>query len=118
MEKITSIKKNHLFSQLYNKGKSHVSQNVVVYLRKNSSLDGAVLGITASKKLGGAVERNRARRIIKEAYRILIKEEPALNHKKAYIVIVARKRCFLPKTSMWDIYRDLKASFCELGLLS
>ena len=29
------------------------------------------IGVTAAKKIGGAVQRNRARRIIKEAYRNL-----------------------------------------------
>jgi len=84
---------------------------VAVYFRKNR-LNVNRLGITASKKIGGAVQRNRARRIIKEAYRLT---EPRLN-KGFDIVIVARKKAVYGK--MWDIKKSLIYAFERSTLLS
>lgn len=64
-----SLKENHLFRRLYNKGKSSAGRYVVVYCRKNG-LKTNRLGITAGTKLGHAVVRNRIRRRIREAYRL------------------------------------------------
>lgn len=64
-----SLKQNHLFRRLYNKGKSSAGRCVVVYCRKNG-LSINRLGITAGTKLGHAVVRNRIRRRIREAYRL------------------------------------------------
>ncbi len=68
MLKSVVIKKNKDFLSLYNRGKTVVSPYVVIYVRKNKSGINR-LGITAGKKVGGAVERNRAKRVIRAAYR-------------------------------------------------
>ena len=87
MKFTTSLKKNHEFRRLYNKGKSAASHCAVVYCRRNGSKENR-LGITVSTKIGGAVQRNRVRRRLKEIYR--------LNEKKILsgysIVIVARMK--------------------------
>lgn len=84
----TSLKKNHEFKRLYNRGKSAASKYVVVYCKKNGR-DENRLGITVTTKLGGAVQRNRIRRRLKEIYRI---NEP--NLRRGYdIVLVARRGC-------------------------
>ena len=116
MEKIFTIKRNSVFTRMYLKAKSSPQPTVAVYCRKNSNLLSAMIGITASKKMGGAVERNRARRIIREAYRTLILEGSDVNTKPYYFVFVARKRCFLKTTRMQDVLRDLKRAFEELGV--
>ena len=87
MKFTTPLKKNHEFKRLYNKGKSAASQCVVVYCRRNGRAENR-LGITVSAKLGGAVQRNRIRRRLKEIYRT--NEE---RFSTGYdIVIVARMR--------------------------
>jgi ribonuclease P protein component len=62
------LNKNSEFLTLYRKGKYVVSKVAVVYYRKNG-LPYNRLGITAGKKVGNAVHRNRAKRIIRQAYR-------------------------------------------------
>lgn len=62
------LNRNKDFLNLYNRGKTVISPFVVIYVRKNK-LGLNRLGITAGKKIGGAVERNRAKRVIRAAYR-------------------------------------------------
>ncbi len=62
-----TITENKLFRLCYQKGASIVSQNIVLYVRKNH-LPVNRLGITASKKIGNAVCRSRARRLIRQAW--------------------------------------------------
>jgi len=92
MIRTVPLTENYLFRRLYHQGKSNVSPWAAVYWRKNR-LSKNRLGITTSKKLGGAVQRNRARRLIKEAYRLL---EPELTD-GFDIVIVARQRTVTAK---------------------
>jgi ribonuclease P protein component len=56
------------FSAVYNKGKSAAGKYVVVFYKKNG-LEYNRLGFLASKKVGNAVARNRARRLMKESVR-------------------------------------------------
>lgn len=66
--------------------------------------------------MGGAVSRNRARRIISEAYRTLVKEGSDINNMPYYFVFVARKKCFMKNTRMQDVLRDMRTAFVELGI--
>lgn len=63
-----TINNNKTFLFLYKKGKCIVSKNIVIYVRKNNKPYNT-LGITAGKKIGNAVARNRAKRVIRQAYR-------------------------------------------------
>ena len=65
--KILKLKENRDFRRVYNKGKSYVSPYFVVYINKNRFSD-VRLGITAGKKIGNAVKRNRAKRVITAAF--------------------------------------------------
>lgn len=79
------LKDNKIFLSLYQKGKCIVSKEIVIYFRKNK-LSYNRFGITAGKKIGNAVCRNRAKRIIREAYR----QNELLMPLGLDIVIVAR----------------------------
>ena len=69
MKRAVTLKENHEFRRLYQKGASAVSGCMVVYCRKNK-LGHNRLGITVSVKLGHAVVRNRTRRRLREIYRL------------------------------------------------
>ncbi len=85
MEYTVPLKLNHVFRRLYARGESAVGRFVVVYAKRNG-LPVNRLGITTGVKLGRAVDRNRARRRIRETYRL---HESAL--RAGYdVVIVAR----------------------------
>lgn len=115
MSKINSIKENHIFNRVYSKGRSSVEKNIVVYSAKNRRDERVLLGITVRKKLAHAVLRNRAKRLIKEAYRALVKEYGIAD--SLLIVVVARSGAFSPSVNMWDIYSDMKQAFIKLGII-
>jgi ribonuclease P protein component len=69
MKKAVTLKKNHEFRRLYNKGNSAPGNGMVIYCKKNR-LGRNRLGITVSTKLGGAVVRNRIRRRLREVFRL------------------------------------------------
>ena len=69
MKRAVTLKENYEFRRLYQKGASAVSGCMVVYCRRNK-LGHNRLGVTVSVKLGHAVVRNRARRRLREVYRL------------------------------------------------
>ncbi len=105
-----SLKQNHLFRRLYQKGKSSAGRCLVVYCRKNG-LDHNRLGLTTGTKLGHAVVRNRIRRRIREAYR-LSESSYVLGYD---IVIVARHRA--AEADFQEIQHCLHKQFDKLGLI-
>ena len=68
------IKKDSDFRKVYQRGKSLADRNLVIYTMNNKS-DKSRIGISISKKVGKAHERNRIRRCIKEAYRLNIDDK-------------------------------------------
>lgn len=62
------INKNKDFLYLYRKGRTIVCKYAVIYVKENKRPYNR-LGITAGKKVGNAVCRNRAKRVIRQAYR-------------------------------------------------
>ena len=105
-----SIKRNSRFVHLYKKGSVIITPLFVIYYSKNSS--GIIrLGITASKKTGKAVVRNRARRVLKEAIRLLYGSlKPGYDY-----VLVARGKTAHKKTG--EIYSNMHRVLKDRGLL-
>ena len=61
-----TLTRNNEFSRVYARGKAYVHPQVVVYVCKNRAGHTRV-GLTATKKIGNAVVRNRARRVMRAA---------------------------------------------------
>lgn len=102
MRDINSMRLNVQFKRMYSKGRSAASPYIVLYAKKTKYK--SAFGITASKKTGNAVSRNRAKRRIRALYRKFrcrIKDD-------FDIIAVARA-----KTSVCD-YKKLEASFLKL----
>lgn len=68
MDDYLTLSENREFQRVYAKGRYYVSPVLVTYVLKTHRKCLRV-GITASKKTGNAVKRNRSRRVIREALR-------------------------------------------------
>ena len=110
MKPAVTLKQNYEFRRLYQKGASAAGGCMVLYCRKNK-LGHNRLGLTASVKLGHAVVRNRARRRLREVYRL---NSPQLR-KGWDIILVARGRTV---TASWKELNDTFLRLCrKLDLL-
>ncbi len=102
LQKTVSLNQNHEFRKLYRK-KGAISAPLVTYVAKNRYGFNRI-GITTSKKIGKAHDRNRARRVIREAYRLLL---PRFSQEIGYdIVFVARART--TNCTMQEVYKVMK----------
>ena len=91
-------------------GKSQVSPIVITYVRKKKK--GKLLtGVSASKKIGGAVIRNRARRVVKAAARDVLKEVNG----PCDIVFVCRSATARAKSH--DVAEIMRAQLKTLGVI-
>ena len=105
----SALKLNHIFRRLY--ATSGVANGLLVlYAKPNHSATNRV-GITVSKKLGGAVVRNRVRRRLREVYR--------LNESRFLpgfdIVVVARSRAV--SAALSDLQEGYLALAQKAGIL-
>ena len=110
MKPAQSLKKNYEFRRLYQRGTSAAGGCMVVYCRRNR-LKRNRLGLTASTKIGNAVKRNRARRRLREVFRLHGAElVPGYD-----VILVARSRTL---TASWDEMNRTFERLCgKLGLL-
>lgn len=109
--KFKAINKNTEFIRGYKKGTSTVTPMFVSYVLKNR-YGHTRIGITASKKVGCAVKRNRARRVIREALRSL-----DLDMSQNWdIILVARSKTARAKS--YEVAPLLKQRLTEAGVIN
>ena len=106
-----SITENRIYRQMYARAQSVVCRNIVVYSRRNRFGINR-LGLTCTKTVGKAVERNRSKRLMKEAYRL--NEDKLL--KGLDVVIVARTRA--KDASFAEVEKDFLFAARKLSFLS
>lgn len=110
MGRIVSMTRDRDFRRAYKRGKSYVSPLIVLYVVKNR-LGLTQVGITTSKKIGNAVVRSRARRVIREAYRGLSRRvEPGYD-----LVFVSRGRTPFAKST--QVQKHMEKQLSAAGLL-
>jgi ribonuclease P protein component len=74
------------FERVYRHGRSSANRHLVLHVFENPSADGPRLGLSVSRRVGGAVARNHVKRLVREAFTALA---PGL--RDGYdVVVVAR----------------------------
>lgn len=109
MEKLIKLKLNKEFRRAYGRGRSFVYPGVVTYVVKNR-LGYVRVGITTGKKLGNAVLRNRARRVISAAFR------ECLPHLRGGYDVVFVARVRTPSLKSQKVAEGIKAHLREAGV--
>lgn len=112
VKKYESLKLNRDFHRMYTKGKSFVSPVLVTYVMNNKNRPEINrIGIIAGKKIGNSVQRNRCRRIIRQAFINMTGEI-----KTGYdFVFVARTRTVNSNTN--HIYQFMKKHLESAGVM-
>lgn len=119
--KFPAIKEHHLYNKAYRSGKHFFGRYVCVYILKDlhakrlkkehpQKIFVNRLGLSVSKKVGGAVKRSRAKRIIRAAY---AGHKDAL--KKGFLIVISAKPEIDGKKSS-DIAKELKYAFGKLEM--
>jgi ribonuclease P protein component len=114
MKKTFSIKKNIEFLHVYKRGKYYVGKNVILYVLKNitgKNVGYNYIGITASKKIGKSVKRNRLKRLVRENY----KAYESFLFSGYYLVFVLRSYTEMP--NFWAISKEMRFLFKKANIL-
>lgn len=120
--KYPAICEHHLYNKAYRQGKHFFGKYVCVYVLKDYMANKLMnahpekikvnrLGLSVSKKVGCAVKRNRAKRIIRAGYSCV---ESRL--KVGYLIVISA-RPEISGCKSQDIARELKFAFKKLEML-
>lgn len=102
MRKIDTLKKNYEFRYVLSKGKYYYGKYITIYIKENR-LNKNIIGIAINTKLGKAVKRNKAKRLIRENYR-LIKNDLELGNN---IVFLWNKNVNLEDANFYEIKKEM-----------
>lgn len=66
----TRLSRSADFDRVFRQGRSHASRELVLYVFPRRAEGPARLGLSVSRKVGGAVDRNRVKRLLREAFAV------------------------------------------------
>lgn len=119
--KYTTLKEHHLYNKTFQRGNRFSGRYLSVFvlrdyaakrLRKENPEKKFYnrFGVSVTKKVGGAVQRSRVKRILRAGYRAV---EPDL--KKGYLVVISPREGILQVKST-DVERELRRGFAKLDM--
>jgi ribonuclease P protein component len=65
------------FDRVFRHGRSHAGRELVLYVFPRGESEPPRLGLSVSRKVGGAVQRNRVKRLLREAFSVEGERLPA-----------------------------------------
>lgn len=102
------------FDRVYRDGSSHATRYLVLYTfpRKDEDREEVRLGVSVSRKVGGAVSRNKVKRVLREAFWALSDRLPARHD----FVIVARADIndLIEKSGMDGVKENLEEALARV----
>ncbi len=107
------LTRNGEFTRAYQRGKSYVHTHMVLYVNKNR-YNKMRVGLTATKKIGKACVRNRAKRVMRAALNNVLTQD-LIQTKGIDIVLVSR--AVTPKLKSTQIEKTLTLLMEKAGLL-
>ena len=121
--KFVAIKEHHLYNKADRQGNRFVGRYVAVYVLRDYAAKKLMMahpqkryvnriGLSVTKKVGGACVRTRAKRIMREALRAA---EGDRTLKTGFLVVIAARSEIVGK-KMQDVERELRAAFDKLNL--
>lgn len=110
MLKNNVLRKEADFDNVYKRGRSVGERYVVVFYIKNHR-DINRTCFLASKKVGNSVRRNRARRLMRESYRLMKDRLPI-----GYDIIIIARNTITGRT-FFEVDKSIKRAFSKAGLL-
>ena len=120
--KFVAIKEHHLYNKAYRQGSRFVGRLVAVYVLRDYAAKKLMMahpqrryvnriGLSVTKKVGGACVRTRAKRIIREGLRAVMREREL---KTGFLVVIAARSEIVGKKTQ-DVERELSLAFDNLG---
>ena len=122
--KFTAIRENHLYQKAYNKGNRFVGKLVAVFVLRDHAARRLMMahpqkrylnriGLSVTKKTGGAVARNRAKRIIRAGGQAVERQG---NIRTGYLVVLSARPGITDAKSQ-DVERELRYALGKLNML-
>lgn len=112
MKQTVMLKKNYEFKIVLTKGRFYIGKQLKIVILKNGK-NFKTLGIAVSIKNGKAFQRNKAKRLIREAYKNL--EEKIINGYS--IVVLLKKDIDINDMKYIDIINEMENTFKKANII-